>query len=86
VIDIALVVADSSDEAGYVPSLKSAGYRLRIREPDSHEHPLRPHDDDRALYEGAKRELAAREWRYVQNDADAKSEVIEAILARAKAA
>ena len=42
------------------------------------------HDDDRKLYETAKRELAGREWKYVQNYADAKSEVVEEILARAR--
>lgn len=44
---------------------------------------LRSHDKERALYERAKRELAQREWKCVQNYADAKSEVIEAIIARA---
>ncbi len=44
---------------------------------------LRTHDDDRALYEAAKRELAARTWRHVQNYADAKSEVVAEIKARA---
>jgi GrpB-like predicted nucleotidyltransferase (UPF0157 family) len=39
-IDIALAVADSSDEAGYAPRLEAAGYELRIREPDWHEHRL----------------------------------------------
>ena len=34
----------------------------------------------RERYEAAKRELAARRWRYVQYYADAKSDVIEAIL------
>lgn len=38
IIDIALAVADSADEAGYVPALEGAGYRLRIREPGWHEH------------------------------------------------
>jgi GrpB-like predicted nucleotidyltransferase (UPF0157 family) len=38
VIDILLVVADSADEAGYMPSLESAGYRVVIREPDWHQH------------------------------------------------
>jgi GrpB-like predicted nucleotidyltransferase (UPF0157 family) len=47
---------------------------------------LRAHDDDRDLYLGAKRELAAREWKYVQNYADAKSAVVEEILARALSA
>ena len=44
---------------------------------------LRTHDDDRELYEATKRELVRRAWRYVQNYADAKSEVVEAIAARA---
>jgi GrpB-like predicted nucleotidyltransferase (UPF0157 family) len=47
---------------------------------------LRADDADRALYERTKRELAAREWRYVQNYADAKSSVIEEIIARAREA
>lgn len=37
-IDILLAVADSADEASYVPDLEAAGYVLRIREPDWHEH------------------------------------------------
>ena len=32
IVDIVLAVADSSDEAGYVPALENAGYVLRIRE------------------------------------------------------
>jgi GrpB-like predicted nucleotidyltransferase (UPF0157 family) len=46
---------------------------------------LRAHDDDRLLYERTKRELAARTWRHVQNYADAKSDVISEIMARALA-
>ena len=114
VIDIDLVVADSSDEEAYVPLLEAAGYVLRIREPDWFEHRLfkgpdtnvnvhtfsagceevermvafrdwlRTNDDDRDLYLNAKRELAAREWKYVQNYADAKSAVVEEINARAQ--
>jgi GrpB-like predicted nucleotidyltransferase (UPF0157 family) len=113
-IDIVLVVADSADEDAYVPELEAAGYVLRIREPDWHEHRLfkgpdtnvnvhtfsegceeiermtsfrdwlRTHDDDRELYERAKRELAGREWKYVQNYADAKSAVVAEIVARAQ--
>jgi GrpB-like predicted nucleotidyltransferase (UPF0157 family) len=45
---------------------------------------LRDHGDDRLLYEATKRELAARTWKYTQNYADAKSEVVQAILARAR--
>jgi GrpB-like predicted nucleotidyltransferase (UPF0157 family) len=44
---------------------------------------LRTHDDDRELYEATKRELLKRDWRFVQNYADAKGEVVEAIAARA---
>ena len=113
VIDMTMVVADSSDEGAYVPALEDSGYRLTIREPDWYEHRLlkgpdtnvnlhvfseecsevdrmlafrdwlRTHDDDRELYESAKRELAAQEWKYVQNYADAKSAVVGDILGRA---
>jgi GrpB-like predicted nucleotidyltransferase (UPF0157 family) len=44
---------------------------------------LRSSADDRELYARAKRDLAAREWKYVQQYADAKSEVVAEILARA---
>jgi GrpB-like predicted nucleotidyltransferase (UPF0157 family) len=114
IIDMALAVADSSDEPSYVPRLEEKGYILRIREPDWHEHRLlkspvirgnlhifsegceeieqmllfrdwlRGHDADRLHYEEAKRELAARTWKYTQNYADAKSEVVQEILARAR--
>ena len=39
-IDIVLVVADTTDEDAYVPPLEAAGYVLRIREPDWFEHRL----------------------------------------------
>ena len=113
-IDVLLVVADSADEDAYLPALEAAGYVLRIREPDWHEHRmlvdrvasvqvhvvsegcpeierwlifrdrLRSDTADRELYERTKRELAARTWRYVQNYADAKTEVVEEIIARAR--
>ena len=44
---------------------------------------LRANADERALYEVTKRRLAAQSWNRVQDYADAKSEVVEAILARA---
>jgi GrpB-like predicted nucleotidyltransferase (UPF0157 family) len=44
---------------------------------------LRTHPDDRLLYERTKRELAARTWRHVQDYANAKTEVVESIMARA---
>ena len=47
---------------------------------------LRANPADRMLYEKKKRELAARDWAYVQNYADAKTDVVEEILARAEAA
>lgn len=113
-IDMLLVVADSAHEPAYAPALEAAGYVLRIREPDWHEHRvfkgpdtdvnlhvfspgcpeidrmlrfrdhLRSNEPDRRLYERTKRELARREWAYVQNYADAKSAVVEAIIARAR--
>ena len=43
---------------------------------------LRASEGDRLLSEQAKRELAARTWRHVQNYADAKTAVVEEILAR----
>ena len=113
IIDMVLVVPDSADEASYLPQLESAGYVLRIREPDWYEHrvfkgpevnvnlhvfspgcaevermllfrdTLRSNDAERIAYEQTKRALAAQTWRYVQNYADAKTEVVEAIIARA---
>lgn len=112
-IDLLLAVRDSSDESSYVPNLEAAGYVLRIREPNWHQHRLfngpevdvnlhvfsagceeldrmiafrdwlRSNSADRALYEQAKRTLAARQWQYVQNYADAKAEVVIEILGRA---
>jgi GrpB-like predicted nucleotidyltransferase (UPF0157 family) len=115
IIDVLLVVADSGDEPAYVPPMEAAGYAVRIREPDWHQHRvfkgpdtdvnlhvfsdgsseiermlafrdrLRTHDDERDVYLATKRELAARHWVYVQEYADAKGEVVEAIIARALA-
>jgi len=112
-IDINMAVADTTNEDAYVPPLEVIGYKLRIREPDWHEHRLlrgydppvnlhvynpgceeldrtvrlrdwlRTHEDDRDLYARTKRELAQKKWKYVQNYADAKSEVIQDILGRA---
>ncbi|MFJ7216745.1 GrpB family protein [Amycolatopsis sp. NPDC098790] len=47
---------------------------------------MRAHPEERDLYAAKKRELAAKEWKYIQNYADAKTEVIEEILGRARAA
>lgn len=112
-IDVLLAVAESADEPSYAPRLETAGYVLRIREPEWHEHRvfkgpdtdvnvhvfsrgcveiermlrfrdrLRADHADRRLYERTKRALAARCWRHVQHYADAKTAVVEEILARA---
>jgi GrpB-like predicted nucleotidyltransferase (UPF0157 family) len=114
-IDMLLVVADSSDEHAYVPDLTHAGYQLHVREPDWFEHRmlkgpdtpvnlhvfsrgcteiarmlrfrdwLRTHEEDRELYARTKRELAQRQWKYTQDYADAKTAVVEEIVARATA-
>jgi GrpB-like predicted nucleotidyltransferase (UPF0157 family) len=111
-IDMLLVVDDSADEPAYVPALEQAGYVLRIREPDWHEHRmfngpdtavnlhvfsggspeidrmlhfrdrLRSDPAARERYAAAKRELAGRRWAHMQDYADAKSGVVEEILAR----
>jgi len=47
---------------------------------------LRRDEADRRLYQGVKRDLASRDWRHVQDYADAKGRVVEEILARALAA
>jgi len=113
IVDVVLEVVDSADEPSYVPALESAGFELRIREPDWYEHRvlksstadvnlhvftvgcaevermlrfrdrLRTDAADRELYAAAKRDLAAREWRYTQQYADAKSDVVREILSRA---
>jgi GrpB-like predicted nucleotidyltransferase (UPF0157 family) len=116
IVDILLVVEDSSDEASYAPALESAGYVLRVREPDFHEHRmlrtaakdvhvhvfspqspeierylllrdhLRENEEDRELYARTKRALATRNWPSMQHYAEAKTEVIEGIIARAATA
>jgi GrpB-like predicted nucleotidyltransferase (UPF0157 family) len=116
IVDILLVVEDSSNETSYVPALEGAGYVLRVRESDFHEHRmlrtaakdvhvhvfspgspeierylllrdhLRRDAEDRALYARTKRDLATRDWPNMQHYAEAKTEVIEGIIARAAAA
>ena len=116
IIDVLLVVADSADEATYLPALETAGYLLRIRETNWHEHRmfwgpdtkinlhvfssgcpeiertlmfrdwLRDNAADRDLYARTKLALAQQEWKYIQNYADAKTVVIEEIIARARVA
>lgn len=38
IVDMLVVVQDSGDEVGYLPALEAAGYLLRVREPNLHEH------------------------------------------------
>ena len=38
IIDVLVVVLNSANEATYLPQLLSAGYVLRVREPDWNEH------------------------------------------------
>ncbi len=110
ILDILLLVEDSTQEASYVPSLEGAGYVLRIREPDWYQHRmfkgtapevnlhvfsqgceeaqrmldfrdwLRSHQADRDLYAAEKRRLSQQTWTYIQNYADAKSEVVAEIF------
>ena len=44
---------------------------------------LRSNGADRELYLRTKRELAQKEWTFTQHYADAKTETVEEILARA---
>jgi GrpB-like predicted nucleotidyltransferase (UPF0157 family) len=113
IVDILLVVEDSGEEASYLPALEEAGYVLRVREPDFHEHRmfrtpekdvhlhvysagspeierylllrdrLRENAEERELYVRTKRELARRDWPSMQHYAEAKTEVVEGIIARA---
>lgn len=111
IIDILLVVANSAEEPSYLPAMLAAGYELRVREPDFHEHRmlrtpardvhihvfssgapeierylvfrdrLRNNAEDRRNYESTKRRLAAQPWPDMNAYAEAKTEVIESILA-----
>ena len=47
---------------------------------------LRTNAADRELYAAAKRELAAGDWKYMQQYADAKTGIVNEIMARAQAA
>ena len=38
IVDITVLVGDSSEEAAYLPALQATGYILWVREPDWHEH------------------------------------------------
>ena len=112
IIDIDVVVEDSSNEDAYLPDLLARGYLLRVREPDWHEHRmlrtpeldvhihvfsagcpevarhlafrdhLRSHAEDRLRYEALKRKLATEDWSDMNAYAQAKTSLVEEILAR----
>ena len=112
IIDILVVVKDSSDEEVYLFPLVAADYVLRVREPEWHQHRmfrtrgldvhihvfslgcaevervlafrdwLRSSADDRKLYESVKRDLSRQDWADMNAYAQAKSVVIDEILAR----
>src|SRR5689334_11000230 len=114
IIDILVVVEDSTIESAYLPHLEAAGYELRVREPEWHQHRmfrtpekdvhvhiysagcreiqrnllfrdrLRANVDDRRRYEQTKRELATHDWSDINDYANAKTDVIESIIAAAQ--
>lgn len=47
IIDLDLIVADTDDEAAYVPALQAAGFELRVREPWWYGHRLLRHSSPR---------------------------------------
>jgi GrpB-like predicted nucleotidyltransferase (UPF0157 family) len=111
IVDMLLVVEDSADELSYRKQMEQAGYQLRVREPDFHEHRmfrtaerdvhvhvfspsspeieryltfrdrLRSDAGARRLYEQTKRQLAMQSWPDMNAYAEAKSEVIQRIIA-----
>jgi len=116
IIDILVVVQDSTDESTYLIQLETVGYILRVREPEWNEHlmfrtpekdvhihiysagcpeiqrnlifrdRLRCSSDDRQRYERTKRKLAMKEWPDQNAYADAKTDMIESIIAAAQSA
>ena len=69
IIDILLLVEDSSDEGSYVPELEKAGYVMRVREPDWYGHRMlkgvEPEVNLHVFYIGcseAQRMLDFRDW------------------------
>ena len=116
IVDILLVIEDSSIETSYRIQMEQAGYQLRVREPAFHEHRmfrtqerdvhihvfsptspeieryltfrnrLRTNRAERQVYEQTKRELAKKKWTDMNAYAEAKSEIVEQIIAAAQAA
>ena len=113
IIDIVVQVENSGNEPAYLPALLTAGYVLRVREPDWHQHRmlrtseadahvhifsfgcievtrqlafrdrLRRNAEDRLRYQSTKRRLAKQDWPDMDAYAQAKTDVVEQITARA---
>ncbi|MEN9580083.1 MAG: hypothetical protein RJA70_3092 [Pseudomonadota bacterium] len=86
IIDMVLAVPDSSDEATYVRDMELGGYVLRIREPHWFEHRVFNALDTKVnlhVFTVGCSEIA--QMRFVQHYADAKTEIVHEILARAGA-
>ena len=68
IIDVVLVVADTRDEAAYVPPLEAYGYRLRIREPEFEHRMFKGPDVEANVHvfsqgcSEVERMLAFRDW------------------------
>jgi GrpB-like predicted nucleotidyltransferase (UPF0157 family) len=89
VIDADLTVADSGDEAAYVPDLEAAGFVLRVREPDWEQHRMFT-VPDRSVHlhvfpPGARepqRHVLFRDWLRSSNDDRAAYATLKTVLAR----
>ena len=69
-----------------MPALEDAGYILRLPEIERYlllRDRLREDAEDRKLYARTKRDLASRSWPSMDHYAEAKTEVVEGIIARA---
>lgn len=89
IIDILLVVMDSSNESSYVPDLEEAGYTLHIREPEWFEHRVfKGPDTDINLHVFSKgasevdRMLRFRDWLRTDNSDRNKYERVKRDLAQ----
>jgi GrpB-like predicted nucleotidyltransferase (UPF0157 family) len=87
-----LVIREAEWQRHRVLKGPDTNVNLHVYSPDSPEiernlifrDRLRSDPADRERYQRVKRELAQRDWRYVQQYADAKTEVVEEIIARAR--
>lgn len=114
IVDILVVIADPSQEDRYLPVMLSAGYELRVREPDLDQHRmfrtperdvhihifppssgeierhllfrdfLRANPSACEQYARLKRDLSRREWKDMNEYAQAKTKFIEETLRRAR--